>query len=167
MWASAQPGEKMARDREQPSTGTATMTDMGRITAYKDTGDVVLTDGEAAGSYLAYDAGGKNRPALDRFRRTFIWVKGSYILVFDDVRSPSPVDITWLMEGAKLDLVNQADGRYKLAKGQAQCEFQLVSDVPLTSKIGVSTANDHSKLMNWQRLLGQRQWHGGAVRLRD
>ena len=28
---------------------------MGKITAYKDAGDVVVAEGEAAGSYLAYD----------------------------------------------------------------------------------------------------------------
>ena len=104
----------------------------------------------------------QSRPAIDRFRRTFIWVKGGYILTFDDIRSPKPVEITWLMQGAKLEPVNEAEGRYKLAKGQAQCEFQLVADVPLKSKIGVSTANDHSKLMNWQQLQASAQ--GTAAR---
>ena len=137
---------------QQPGNGD--MTEMGKITAYKDAGDVVVVEGEAAGSYLACDDAGakKSRPAIDRFRRTFIWVKGGYILSFDDIRSPKPVEITWLMQGAKLEPVNEAGGRYMLAKGKAQCEFQLVADVPLKSKIGVSTANDHSKLMNWQQL---------------
>ena len=140
------------QDWQQPGSGD--MTEMAKITAYKDAGDVVVAEGEAAGSYLAYDdaAARKSRPAIDRFRRTFIWVKGSYILAFDDVRSPQPVEITWLMQGAKLEPVKEAEGRYRLAKGDAQCEFQLVADVPLQSKIGVSTANDHSKLMNWQQL---------------
>ena len=128
---------------QQPGSGD--MSDMARITAFKDAGDVVVVEGEAAGAYLAYNdaKSGKSRPAIDRFRRTFIWVKGSYILVFDDVRSPKPVEITWLMQGAKLEPVKEDEGRYRLAKGQAQCEFQLVADLPLKSKIGVSTANDH------------------------
>ena len=147
---------------QQP--GGADMTEQGKITAYKDAGDVVVTEGEAAGSYLAYGEPGarKSRPALDRFRRTFIWVKGGYILTFDDIRSSKPVEITWLIQGAKLQPVSAAEGRYKLAKGQAQCEFQLVADVPLQSKIGVSTANDHSKLMNWQQL--QASAEGTAAR---
>ena len=37
-----------------------------------------------------------------------------------------------------------------------------MSDVPLKSKIGVSTANDHSKLMNWQQL--QASADGTAAR---
>ena len=145
-------GQPEGQDWQQPGNGD--MTEMGKITAYKNAGDVVVAEGEAAGSYLACDdaAAKKSRPALERFRRTFIWVKGSYILAFDDIRSPKPVEITWLMQGAKLEPVNAAEGRYKLAKGQAQCEFQLVADLPLKSKIGVSTANDRSKLLNWQQL---------------
>jgi hypothetical protein len=155
-------GRPEGDDWQQPGNGD--MTEQGKITAYKDAGDVVVTEGEAAGSYIAYDDAKtkRSRPALDRFRRTLIWVKGSYILTFDDVRSPKPVEITWLMQGAKLEPVNEAEGRYKLAKGQAQCEFQLAADVPLKSKIGVSTANDHSKLMNWQQL--QASAEGTAAR---
>ena len=137
---------------QQPGSGD--MTRMGRITAWKDTGDVVVVEGEAAGSYLAYtDAKTKrSRPALDRFRRTFIWVKGSYVLVLDDIRAPQPVEVTWLMQGGKLETIDEAQGRYRLSKNKAQCEFQLVADAPLKTKMGVSTANDHSKLMGWQQL---------------
>jgi hypothetical protein len=147
---------------QQPGGGD--MTEMGKITAYKELGDVVVVEGEAAGSYIAYsDAKTKrSRPAIDRFRRTFIWVKGGYILAFDDIRSTKPVEIAWLLQGAKLEPVNEAEGRYRLAKGDAQCEFQLAADVPLKSKIGVSTANDHSKLLNWQQL--QASAEGTAAR---
>ena len=136
----------------QPSSKD--MTSMGVITAWKDAGDVVVTEGEASGAYLAQTDGKtkKSRPALDRFRRTFIWVKGGYILVLDDVRSPQPVEVTWLMQGQKLDPVDAAAGTYRLSKNQAQCDFQLLADTPFTTKIGVSTANDHSKLLNWQQL---------------
>ena len=145
---------------QQPGNGD--MTEMGKITAFKDAGDVVVVEGEAAGSYLAYKDAKGSRPALDRFRRTFIWVKGDYILVFDDVRSPEPVEVTYLMQGAKLEPLDEAQGRYRLAKNKAECEFQLVADVPLKAKIGVSTANDHSKLLNWQQL--QATAKGSAVR---
>ena len=130
------------------------MTQMGKITAWKESGEVMLVEGEAAGSYPAYvdKATGKGRPALDRFRRTFVWVKGSYVLVFDDVRSPQPAEVTWLMQGAKLEALDEAAGCYRLSKAQAQCEFQLVADVALKTKIGVSTANDHGALLKWQQL---------------
>ena len=149
-------------DWQQPGSGD--MTQMARVTAWKDAGDVVVVEGEAAGSYLAYSDArkGKTRPALDRFRRTFIWVKGGYVLAFDDIRSPQPVDVTWLMQGAKLEPVDEASGRYRLSKGKAQCEFQLVADAAFTAKMAVSTANDHSKLLGWQQL--QATVHGAAVR---
>lgn len=137
---------------QQPGSGD--MTQMGKITAFKDAGDVVVVEGEAAGSYLAYTdrKTKRSRPALDRFRRTLIWVKGDYILVLDDVRAPQPVEVTWLMQGAKLETIDQAQGRYRLRKNKAQCEFQLVADTALKTRIGVSTANDHNKLMGWQQL---------------
>ncbi len=155
-------GQPEGQEWQQP--GDHDMTEMAKITAYKDAGDVVVAEGEAAGSYLAYEdaAAKKSRPAIDRFRRTFIWVKDGYILTFDDIRSPKPVEITWLIQGARLQPVNAAEGRYRLAKGAAECEFQLVADVPLKSKIGVSTANDRSKLMNWQQL--QASAKGNAAR---
>ena len=136
----------------QPSSKD--MTSMGVVTAFKDSGNVVVTEGEASGSYMPYtDRKTKvSRPALDRFRRTFIWVKGGYILVLDDVRSPQPVDVTWLMQGQKLEAVDEAAGTYRLSKNAAQCDFQLLSDAKLQTKMGVSTANDHSKPLNWQQL---------------
>jgi hypothetical protein len=144
----------------QPGNGD--MTKMGVITAWKDANSVVVVEGEAAGSYLSSKdvKVPKPRPALDRYRRTFIWVKGGYVLVLDDIRSPEPVEITWLMQGAKLEPVNEEQGRYRLSKGKAECEFQLVSDGKFQSKIGVSTANDHGKPMGWQQLEATAQTAG-------
>ncbi len=136
----------------QPSKND--MTKMGVITAWKDAGDVVISEGEASGSYEAYkDAKAKkSRPALDRFRRDFIWVKGGYILVLDDIRAPKPVEITWLMQGAKLEAVDPAKNLFRLSKNKAACEFQLLADTEFKTNIGVSTANDHNKPLNWQQL---------------
>jgi len=133
------------------------VTKMGVITAYKDAGDVVVSEGEAAGSYGVYDDAKtqKSRPALERFRRDFIWVKGGYILVLDDIRAPQPVEVTWLMQGAKLEPVAQAQNKYRLSKNKAQCDFQLLSDTNFKSVIGVSTANlvfYANKPTNWQQL---------------
>lgn len=49
----------------------------------------------------------------------------------------------------------QRPGRYRLAKGSAMCEFQLVADVAITSQIGESTANNHggkAGRLHWQQL---------------
>ena len=146
----------------QPSSHD--MTKMGVLTAWKDAGDVVVAEGEAAGSYLPYtDAKTKaSRPALDRFRRTFVWIKGGYLMALDDVRAAQPVDITWLMQGQKLAPVDAAAGTYQLQKNNAQCTFQLAADKPLQSKMGVSMATDHNKRLNWQQL--QATANGQAVR---
>jgi len=143
-------GRAEGEDWMQPGTGD--LTEYARVVAFRDAGPVVFTEGEAAGAYLAYHRGEKKRPGLDRFRRTFIWVKEGYVLVVDDVRAPAPVDITWLIQGAQLNPVAETEGRYQLAKGSSDCEFQLIADMSLRSKIAVSTANNHGKLMNWQQL---------------
>ncbi len=136
----------------QPSPEDKSAT--GRIVAWKELGDVVVAEGEASGSYCDYTVPKtkKERPALDRYRRTIIWVKGSYVLILDDIRAPKPVEITWLVQGPKLSAVDAAHGRYLLANAKAECAFQLVADAPFTAAIGVSTANDHSKLLGWQQL---------------
>jgi len=155
-------GRSEGDDWWQPSGSD--MTGMARITAWKDAGEVVIAEGEAAGSYLPYtdNKSKRSRPALDRFRRTFVWVKGGYILALDDIRAPKPVEVTWLMQGAKLEPLDEKQGKYRLSKEASQCEFQLLSDAALTAKIGVSTANNHKKLMNWQQL--QASAEGQAVR---
>jgi hypothetical protein len=130
------------------------MTAMGRILAWKQASGVVVSEGEASGSYLAYQDPRTHlqRPALERYRRDFIWVTGSYVLVLDDIRARQPVAITWLMQGVALTAIDAAQGRYLLANGDARCPFQLFADAPFTAEIGISTANDHSRLLRWQQL---------------
>ena len=56
-------GQPEGQEWQQP--GDHDMTEMAKITAYKDAGDVVVAEGEAAGSYLAYEdaaARGAARP---------------------------------------------------------------------------------------------------------
>jgi len=87
-------------------------------------------------------------------------------LVFDDIRSPSPVDITWLCQGQKLEA--QDGGHYLLSKTNSvtkkdtSCQFQLLSDGQMSTKMGESTANDHGKLLGWQQL--QATVHGSTAR---
>jgi hypothetical protein len=146
------PGRGEGLGWSQPGSGD--MSQMARVTAWKDSGDVVAVEGEAAGSYLAYtDRKTKqSRPALDRFRRTLIWVRGQYILALDDIRAQQPVDTTWLMQGPKLDALDAADGRYVLKVEKAACEFQLVADAPFQAEIADSPADDRGKPLGWRQL---------------
>src|SRR5690606_39187757 len=107
----------------------------------------LLIEGEAAGSYPA--ARGQ-RPQIERFRRLFLWKEGAYVLVLDDIRSPEPVQITWLMQGPKLEAAGE--GRFFLIADQARCAFQLVSDGSFRTEIGASTADNRKQPLGWQQL---------------
>ena len=137
----------------QPSSSP--MTEMGVITAWRDAGDIVAVEGEASGSYLDYKdkKTGVSRPALDRYRRTFLWVKGGYILVLDDIRAPSAVDIDWLVQGEKLDSSDgMKDGRFVLKTATQSCAFQVVADRALSFTIQDSPADNHGKILGYRQL---------------
>ena len=121
----------------QPLRGD--MSGMAYVTAWKDAGDVVVVEGESGGAY----------PALRRYRRSFIWVKGGYILILDDVRAKKRTRLEWLVQSGKVEPVGgprpgarmqegDAGGlapsgalelgkelRYRLRKGEATCEFEM------------------------------------------
>ncbi len=130
----------------QPGRGD--MTTMAVVTAFKDAGDVVIVEGEAAGSYPAIRG---KRPALERFRRTLIWVKGKYVLVLDDIRAGEPVEIAWLLQSPKLTAA-EGRGRYVLSKGDARCPFFVRSTGTTRSAVVASPADNHGKPLGWQQL---------------
>ncbi len=140
-------GRKEGEVWSQPASGNNSMLDDAQVITWKQIDPkTLLIEGEAAGSYPAKRG---ERPQIERFRRTFLWKEGSYILVLDDVRSPEAVDVTWLMQGPKL--AEKGDG-YELTSGAANCLFKVVSDVKLQTKIGVSTADNKKKVLGWQQL---------------
>ena len=130
------------------------MTKMGIITAWRVTPDIVAVEGEAAGSYLEFmdKKSGASRPALERFRRTFLWVKGGYVLVLDEVRAPSSVEISWLMQGPDLKGVDEAAGRFELVSKTRRCPFQLVASEKLSFAIGLSPAENHGDNLGFRQL---------------
>ncbi|GMV81740.1 MAG: hypothetical protein AMXMBFR7_29240 [Planctomycetota bacterium] len=132
----------------QPATGQVDMLKMAQITAFKDAGDLVITEGEAAGSYLAT----KDRPKLERFRRTFIWAKGRYLLVLDDIRAAEEAELTWLMQSQAVAEREAGAHVYALEKKVASCEFQVAADKPLTAKVVDSTADGRGKPLGWKQL---------------
>jgi len=135
----------------QPATGNNDMTKQAILTAYKRTPAITLIEGEAAGSYIA-KAG--VRPALERFRRTFIWVEGKYVLVLDDIRAPEKVKIDWLMQGHSITTTDAAANKYKLvAKSNDSAAFNIVADKAFTVDFRTSTADDHGNVLGHRQLV--------------
>ncbi|MFV0337631.1 MAG: hypothetical protein ACK5LK_05230 [Chthoniobacterales bacterium] len=128
------------------------MTDMGKITGWLHDGVVTAIEGEAAGSYLAYSdkKTGASRPAIDRYRRSFFWVKDQYILILDDVRAPSAVDITWLLQGPTLKTAE--NGHFTLSGDGKSLPVQLLSDKKMDWKVETSTADNRGKNLGLQQL---------------
>jgi len=147
---------QMAADRveggkfSQPPKGD--MSRMALITGWMKSGVITAIEGEAAGSYLAITNkdGGIPRPALDRFRRSFFWVEGNYILVLDDVRAPAPVDITWLLQAKALK--GEDFGRLLLQSGESILPAQIASDREMIRTMGTSPADDRGTPYGWQQL---------------
>ncbi|MBT3379274.1 MAG: hypothetical protein HN742_03625 [Lentisphaerae bacterium] len=128
------------------------MAEMAVVTSYARKGKNVALEGEAAGSYLADPRGGPKRPALDRFRRVFIWLEGGYILVLDDIRAPTPVEVSWLMQGPQLEVADEGEQRFTLRKDDASCAFQVVASETLKSAIAISSADHRGNALGWQQL---------------
>jgi len=160
------PGRMEPQMWSQP--GSDDMRQMAVVTAFKNAGDVVICEGEAAGSYLAIKKTSKNtsRPALDRYRRIFIWVKGSYLLVLDDIKAPEAVDITWLMQAPILTRHGDKDLKFELQHKDAECGMQInqLGNVKLNPVIEESPADNHNQgLLGWQQL--QLKGHTNALKL--
>ncbi|MGB2823870.1 MAG: heparinase II/III family protein, partial [Phycisphaerae bacterium] len=122
--------------------GDKDMTKLGVVTAFKDAGDVVVVEGEGAGAY----------PDLTRYRRTFIWVKGAYVLILDDIRAEKDVELSWLIQGPKLTPLDRAKDHYILHKDEASCELHVVAQPQLSASLGVSTADHRGKPLGWKQL---------------
>ncbi len=135
----------------QPATGNTDMTDMGVITAKAENGGVLAIEGEASGSYLS-TSNVPDRPALDRYRRTLIWVEGRYLLVLDDIRAPEPVDVSWLMQGPSLEPEDEAAGRYRLQSGDVSRSFMVVSSEETDPQIVDSPSDHRSEALGWEQL---------------
>lgn len=128
------------------------MSDMAVVTSYARNGSNVAVEGEAAGSYLANPRQGPERPALDRYRRTFLWVEGQYILVLDDIRAPEAVDVAWLMQGPEFETADEAGHRYVLKKDAASCPFQVAATQLLSAETIVSPADSRGEPLGWRQL---------------
>jgi len=135
----------------QPGRGD--MSRMAYLTTWKDAGDIVVAEGEASGAYPAYrNKKGDARPPLTRYRRTFVWVKGQYILVLDDIRADAPVRVDWLLQSPSLEAVPGGDGRYRLRAGEASCGTVVRCDTDTDARIVDSPADHRGTPLGWRQL---------------
>lgn len=127
----------------QPGHNGQDMTQMAYITWEEDNIDTVVTEGEAAVSY---------RGALDRYRRSFIWRDGEYVLVLDDIRASANRRIDWLIQSGSVNTRNQSNLEFTLVKGAASCEFDVDATQPLSVAKQTSPADHRNTLLGWEQL---------------
>ncbi|MFW6153869.1 MAG: discoidin domain-containing protein [Planctomycetota bacterium] len=140
------------------------VTETAVVTAFANNGNNVAIEGEASGFYPANPPDAEPRPALERYRRSFFWIDGRYVLVLDDIRAPEPVEITWLMQGPQLAVSDAADGRYVLeAHNGARCPFQVVSTADATGEIVDSPADHRGKPLGFSQLRRKSRGHSTRV----
>lgn len=129
----------------QPAAGDVSMLDMAFITNWKNEGDIALVEGEAVGSYPG--------TGLTRFRRSFLWNSGKYILIFDDIRANSlNTDITWLIQSNSLGVINEAEGRFVNRFRGFENPFQIKSNLPYTYQTVYADTDDRGGQL-WFRQL--------------
>lgn len=151
-------GRKEGGVWSQPSTSKDTeMTRMAYVTSWKTTDKVAAIEGESSGSYLQYNdrKSGKGRPAMERFRRSFLWVEGDYILVLDDIRAPENVDIDWLIQSGKITAKNESEGRYELASDGKTMDMQILCETKLEGQLRESPADHRGKPLGLRQLMAK------------
>ncbi|WP_269542234.1 hypothetical protein [Cerasicoccus fimbriatus] len=138
----------------QPSTSKGTeMTQMAYVTSWKTTDKIAAIEGESSGSYLSYSKQGQSRPDLERFRRSFLWVEGDYILVLDDIRSPERVEIDWLVQGDDITPLEESEGRFQFVSEGQTMDMQLFCETELDNSLRDSPADDGGKLLGYRQLM--------------
>ncbi|WP_269543147.1 heparinase II/III domain-containing protein [Cerasicoccus fimbriatus] len=127
----------------QPGTGGQDMTTLAHITWEEDNGDVVITEGEAQGWY---------RGALSRYRRSFIWKTGDYVLVLDDIRANQDREIDWLIQSGSVTTRSEPNLEFTLVKGNVSCQFDVDATESLSVAKVTSTADNRNTVLGFQQL---------------
>jgi len=135
-------GQKGEGDQWTQPLPATDMAGLATLTTWKDVGDVVVAEGEAAGMY----------EGLAGFRRSFIWVRGGYILILDDIRANEEAEITWLVQGPAVEVVDAEGHRYRLSKGDAGCDLQVAATGTFAATIGDSPADSHGRPLGYKQL---------------
>lgn len=124
------------------TAATADMTKVANLITWKTTPELTVGEGEAAGLY----------PGLTRFRRSFIWATGKYVLVLDDIRADKPAQLTWLLHSGAITAPGANGEPGTLKERNALCRWWQVANAPGDIKpttptvvIAAEDGNDHSK----------------------
>ncbi len=133
----------------QPATGNTSMRDMAYITNWKDSGSIAIAEGEAANSYPG--------SGLTRYRRGFLWNEGKYILIFDDIRAQSDVNITWMIQGERVNVADEEAGEF-ITGTRVQNHFQLKSNTDYTYSIVEAPADHRNSSLGFQQLRAVFPW---------
>ncbi|WP_309384598.1 hypothetical protein [Cerasicoccus frondis] len=136
----------------QPAT-SGTMEKMAYVTSWKVSDKIAAIEGESSGSYLAYNKGGASRPDLERFRRSMLWVKGDYILILDDIRAPESVQVDWLIQGDKINVIDAEKGQYQFDTDGETLGMQILCDTKLTGIVRESPADNRGKSLGYRQLV--------------
>lgn len=124
----------------QPQKGD--MTGLANVLAWKSADGITATEGEAGAAYNG----------LSRYRRTFLWAAGDYVLVLDDIRAPADARITWLVQGPDAAITDDAGHRYRMGKAPAACDLAVASDTPFAAEVTDSPAENHGKPLGYRQL---------------
>jgi len=103
---------------------------------------VVLAEGEAGGAYAD----------LQGFRRSVLWVPGSYILILDHISAPRRAGITWLLQSQHVDVQDPEAGLYRLRDDEASLDVQVVSSRAFESRVADASADHRGKLLGYRQL---------------
>jgi len=140
------PGRKEGMVWSQPAVGNVDMTTLAYITKFKDSGDIVIVEGECGRSYRH----------LRKFRRTLVWIKRKYILILDEIISKGKSNITWLIQGPELVEIEKPKENkifyYQLKNGDIHCNFKVYSEKEGFPEIKTSPADNHGKILGWKQL---------------
>ncbi|MBD3181896.1 DUF4962 domain-containing protein [Candidatus Poribacteria bacterium] len=132
------------------------MMDMASITTWNFTDQAVIIEGEAGNAY----------DDLSRYRRSMIWIQDKYILVLDHIQAHEKAEITWLIQSAGTEILDEEKAYYRLSDGGSMCEFRMASNADFKAQIGESTANHKGKKVGYKQLqlkANTDQWYTAVV----
>jgi hypothetical protein len=115
-------------------TGNKDMSNVAVLLSYQASDEIVACEGEAGRSY----------EGLSHFRRSFVFVRGRYILVIDDISAEGkPADLTWNLHSPAIS--TEGEGRFTLSAGSARCPLQIVASTPSSARIERDLSDNHKK----------------------